>query len=666
MAATTEKHAFQAEVNEVLSIVVNSLYSNREVFLRELISNASDALDKLSFRGLTDHDLTTADLSIDLIPSKDAKTLTIRDNGIGMTRQEVIDNLGTIARSGSKNLMRSLTGEQSKDLALIGQFGVGFYSAFLVADKVTVTTRSAGEEGEATLWESEAKGEYSVGDSGRERPGTNVILHLKEDAGEFLDEWTLKNLVRKYSDYVRYPIRLQVSREKPVGDEKKEDGTPVTETTLEWETINSASALWTRPRSEISDEQYEEFYKHLAHDWDKPRARTHFKVEGTHELTGLLFVPGRRPFDLFDRKPRGVRLFVKRVFIMEDCEELLPEYLRFVRGVVDSEDLPLNVSRELLQQDRTTQFIKKQVVGKVLGLLEELADEGETEVSAAATEGEGEGDGDGGSDEEPRRIHRYHEFWQDFGVVLKEGVHLDHGNRERLIKLLRYRSSAGAELTSLAEYVARMPADQPSIYYVTAASADAAANSPHIEALRQRGYEVLYMTDAIDEWVVESIPEFEDKKLVAAAKGSLDLPASDEDKKKQESQSTELEGMLGKIKETFGDHVKDVRLTDRLTDSPACLVSDEHGMSPQLERALRASGQEVPPQKRILELNPEHAVVRALQSMADDAERGDDFKRWSQLLFDSALVAEGSLPDDPTRLARGIAALMQDAAAKRD
>ena len=640
-----QTHSFQAEVNEVLSIVVNSLYSNKEVFLRELISNASDALDKLSFRALTDEEVRRGqEPTIDIIPSKDAGTLTLRDTGIGMTRKEVVDNLGTVAKSGSKALMQSLSGDAKKDLTLIGQFGVGFYSAFLVADKVTVTTRGAGDDGSPTLWESEAKGEYSVGDSEREANGTNVILHLKEDAREFLDEWTLKNLVRKYSDYVRYPIRLQVerTRKKDENDDKSEE-----ETVLEWETVNSASALWTRPKSEVEDEQYDEFYKHLCHDWEPPLARTHFKVEGTHELTGLLFLPGRQPMDMLDRKARGVRLFVKRVFVMDDCEEVLPEWLRFVRGVVDSEDLPLNVSREILQQDRTTQFIRKQVINRTLTLLEELADEGETTVK--------------GEDDSETTTHRYHQFWTNFGAVLKEGMHLEPSERERLSKLLRFHSTHGEGWTSLHDYVGRMKPDQPGIYFVNAANLTTARNSPHIEGLTARGYEVLLMTDSIDEWVVDGLHEFEDKKLIAASKGALDVPETDEEKKQKEEKTGELSGLLEKVQSSLDERIKEVRVTSRLKDSPACLVSDPHGLSPHLERTLRAHGQEVPEQKRILEINPDHPVVAELQRLAGEDGKEEEFGRWAQLVFDQALVAEGCLPDDPAQLARSIGELMKKA-----
>jgi len=643
MVQQAEKHSFQAEVDEVLSIVVNSLYSNREVFLRELISNASDAIDKLEFKALTDHDLKkgAGEPAIELDPDKDAKTLTIRDNGIGMSKDELVGNLGTIARSGSKALVQSLKDSQAGEqkLNLIGQFGVGFYSAFLVADKVVVTTRAAGSD-QAWRWTSEAKGEFTVEPTERATPGTDITLHLKEDAGDYVLEWPLRELVRKYSDYVRYPIRMEVetTRTEGEGDDAK------TVEVKEWKTLNEARALWTRPRSEVTDEQYNEFYKHLAHDWEEPLARTHFKVEGTQELTGLLFVPSRPPFDLMDRKNRGVRLFVKRVFIMDDAEALLPEWLRFVKGVIDSEDLPLNVSRELLQEDLSTRFIRKQVITRTLTMLEELAKEGETPT-------QGDEEGEGGT------RNRYLQFWNQFGRILKEGVHFDPEYKDRIAGLLRYETSHGDELTSLDDYVARMTSDQKAIYYVTAESVATARQSPHIEALKKRGYEVLFMGEPIDEWVVESLREFQEKPLVSAAKGALDLPESEEEKKAKEEQKEKFGGLIEKVKGSLEDRVQDVRITNRLTDSPACLVGEEHSMSPHMERVLRANGQPVPEVKRILELNPDHAVVQKLQSMADGGDEAE-VREWSSLLFDQAMLAEGLLPKDPAAFARALTRLM--------
>lgn len=631
MTATIEKHSFQAEVNEVLSLVVNSLYSHREVFLRELISNAADAIDQLNFRALTEHTLLGDDkeLRIELIRDDKAGTLTIRDNGVGMTRDEMIGNLGTIARSGSKKLMQSLSAEQKKDITLIGQFGVGFYSAFLVADSVTVISRKAGSD-EAWQWTSQAKGDFEVQKAERAGRGTDVILHLKDDAKEYLNEWPVREVVGKYSDFVRWPIRMEV--ERGGGDEKK----------LEWTTLNQARALWTKAKGDVTDEQHREFYKSLAHDWNDPLAWTHFKVEGTHELTGLLYVPGKAPFDLVEKRKSGVKLFVKRVFIMDDAQEIVPEWLRFVKGVVDSEDLPLNVSREILQKDATTRFIRKQVVGKTLTLLEELAAEGETEREV---------------DGEKQKVDRFLQFWTEFGRLLKEGVYHDVDARDRLSKLLRFRSTKDDGWHGFAAYVARMPADQKAIYYVAADSLATAKASPHIEALRKRGYEVLLLTDAIDEWIVDALRQFDDKPFVSAAKGALDLPESDEQKQAKEAKQKELAPLTERMQKALAEQVKSVRVTDRLTDSPACLVNDEHGMSARQERVLRDAGHDVPTQKRILELNADHAVVKKLQGLADETAFAD----WSALLYDQALVAEGTLPADPAAFARRLTALMSKA-----
>lgn len=628
MTTTVEKHVFQAEVNEVLSLVVNSLYSHREVFLRELISNAADAIDQLNFRALTDHTLLGSDqeLRIELVRDDKAGTLTIRDNGVGMTRDELIGNLGTIARSGSKKLMQSLSAEQKKDLTLIGQFGVGFYSAFLVADAVTVISRKAGSD-EAWQWTSRAKGDFEVQKVERSGRGTDVILHLKDDAKEYLNEWPVREVVSKYSDYVRWPIRMEVERSG--GDDKK----------VEWTTLNQARALWTKAKGDVTDEQHHEFYKSLSHDWNEPLAWSHFKVEGTHELTGLLYLPGKAPFDLVERKKSGVKLFVKRVFIMDDAQEIVPEWLRFVKGVVDSEDLPLNVSREILQKDATTRFIRKQVVGKTLSLLEELAAEGETEREVAG---------------EKKKVDRFLQFWGEFGRLLKEGVYHDVDARDRLAKLLRFRTTKDDGLHGFAAYVARMPQDQPAIYYVAADNLAVAKASPHIEALQKRGFEVLLLTDPIDEWIVDALHKFDDKPFVSAAKGAFDLPESDEQKQAKEQKQKELAPLTERLQKALEAQVKSVRVTDRLTDSPACLVVDEHGMSARQERVLREAGHEVPTQKRILELNADHAVVKKLQGLTDETAFGD----WSALLYDQALLAEGSLPADPAAFARRLTALM--------
>lgn len=641
MSSTAEKHTFQAEVNEVLSLVVNSLYSHREVFMRELISNSADALDQLNFRALTEHELLGDDkeLRVELIRDEAAGTLTIRDNGVGMTRAELIDNLGTIARSGSKKLMQSLSAEQKKDVSLIGQFGVGFYSAFLVADSVSVTSRKAGSD-ESWTWESEAKGEFEVRPAEREGRGTDITLTLKEDAKEYLQEWPVRDVVRKYSDYVRWPIQMEIERTTGTGDDQKTEKESVT--------LNQARALWTRSKSDIADSDYTEFYKSLSHDWQPPLAWTHFKVEGTHELSGLLYIPEKAPFDVVDRKQSGVKLFVKRIFIMDDAQEIVPEWLRFMRGVVDSEDLPLNVSREILQKDATTRFIKKQVVSKSLTLLEELAAEGETERPKNADAAEGEG--------KTEKVNRFNTFYAEFGRNLKEGVYHEHDARERLSSLLRFHTTNVDDdsMTSFADYVSRMGEDQESIYYVAADSLASAKSSPHIEALKTHGSEVLLMTEAIDEWVVDALREFDGKKFVSAAKGALDLPESDEDKKKKEEQEKELAPVLERVQKALDDHVKTVRVTDRLTESPACLVSDEGSMSARQEKVLREAGHDVPKQKRILELNANHSVVQKLQALSDESRFAD----WSALLYDQALLAEGTLPSDPVAFNRRLTDLM--------
>ena len=627
MSTTVEKHPFQAEVNDVLSLVVNSLYSHREVFLRELVSNASDAIDQLNLSALKDPTVLGDDkeLRIELVADAKAGTLTIRDNGAGMTRDELIGNLGTIARSGTRKLMQSLDAEQRKDVALIGQFGVGFYSAFLVADKVTVVSRKAGAA-EAWSWESAAKGDFEVSPAAREGRGTDVILHLKDDAKEYLEEWSVRSVIRKYSDYVRWPIRMEV--ERGTEEEKK----------TEWETINSARALWTRPKGEVTEEQYHEFYKGLGHDWHDPLAWTHFKVEGTHELTGLLFLPAEAPFDLSERKARGVRLFVKRVFIMDDAQEILPEWLRFIRGVVDSEDLPLNVSREILQKDATTRFIRKQVVGKTLSLLEDLAKEGETEFE---------------KDGKKEKRNRYVVAWERFGRVLKEGVYHDAEWRSRLAGLMRYRSTHDDGWTGFADYVSRMPADQKAIYYVSAENLATAKSSPHIEALKGRGYEVLFFTDTIDEWLVDALREFEGKPLVSAAKGGLDLPEDETRKQAKAEKAKAMAPVTARLHKALDQKVKEVRVTDRLTDSPACLVSDEQGMSARQERILREAGHEIPEHKRVLEIHPDHPVVKRMADL-DDAQLAE----YAHMLYDQSLLAEGVLPDDPAAFARRVAALM--------
>jgi molecular chaperone HtpG len=626
-AATPREHLpFQAEVRQLLNLMIHSLYSNREIFLRELISNASDACDKLRFEALSERALFEDDPEPRIRVSYDraARTLTVSDNGIGMSRQEVIEQIGTIAKSGTREFFASLTGDQARDARLIGQFGVGFYSSFIVADRVTLLTRRAGlgpEQG--VRWESAGEGDYTVEAVERKTRGTEVILHLREPDADLLTGARLRGIVRKYSDHIQVPIRMR--REE--WDKEARDYAP----TGEEETVNQANALWARPRGEISREQYEEFYKHVAHDFEPPLAWIHARVEGTREYTELLYLPSRAQFDLWDRERRhGVKLYVQRVFIMDDAEQLLPAYLRFVRGVIDSADLPLNVSREILQQSREIEAIRAGSVKKVLGLLEDLARD------------------------EPEK---YGAFWREFGAVLKEGVGEDTANRERIAKLCRFattRSGGDVQEASLADYLARMKPGQEAIYYVTADSFAAASSSPQLEVFRRKGVEVLLLSDRIDEWLVANLPEFEGRRLQSVAKGALDLGAlADEaEKQEQESVAREFQELVQRVKGSLGERVKDVRVTLRLTESPACLVADSQALGGHLERMLRAAGQKVPASPPILELNPRHPLVQRL--------RGDEasFDDWAVLLFEQALLAEGGQLQDPAAFVQRVNRLM--------
>ncbi len=626
-AGKAETRAFQTEVKQLLHLMIHSLYSNREIFLRELVSNASDAIDKLKFESLANPALNEndTDLKIRIEADRDAGTLTITDNGIGMTRDEVIANIGTIAKSGTREFFSKLTGDQQKDASLIGQFGVGFYSAFIVADKVTLRTRAAGQPADAgVVWESAGDGEFSIAPESRAARGTAITLHFKEDAREFLDDWRLKSIIRKYSDHIQMPIVMKKSE----WDEDKK----ATVEKDEWETINRASALWARNKNDIKAEEYEEFYKHVSHDWEKPLAWSHARVEGRHEYTELLYLPAKAPFDLFDRETKhGVKLYVRRVFIMDDAEHLLPRYLRFVKGVIDSNDLPLNVSREILQESKDVDAIKQGCVKKVLGLLEELAE----------------------NDKE-----KFATFWTNFGRVFKEGLGEDFANKERILKICRFASTHNADDkqdVSLADYVARMKHGQEKIYYVTADSHAAAKNSPHLEVFRKKGIEVILLSEPVDEWWLGQVEEFEGKKLASVAKGDLDLGvfADESEKKEQEKTAEELKPVVERIKTALGDKVKEVRVTHRLVDSPACLVVDEHELSGNLERLLKAAGQKAGNTKPILEINPAHAVVQRLKD-ADDAAFGD----WSHLLFEQSVLAEGGHLDNPAEFVRRMNALM--------
>jgi molecular chaperone HtpG len=630
MAATATKETlgFQAEVKQLLHLMVHSLYSNKEIFLRELISNASDAADKLRFEALSDASLygTDADLRIRVSFDKAARTLSVSDNGVGMSRDEVIANIGTIAKSGTREFFQALTGDQAKDAHLIGQFGVGFYSCFIVADRVTLLTRRAGlAAGEAVRWESDGGGDYSIEPVEKADRGTEVTLHLREGEDELLEDFRLRALIRKYSDHIAIPIRMQ----KRVWDEDKKEH----KLTGEDETVNQASALWERPKSEVSDEQYQEFYKHVAHDFETPLAWTHNKVEGRHEYTQLLYLPAHAPFDLWDRTHRhGVKLYVRRVFIMDDAEQLLPAYLRFVRGVVDSNDLPLNVSREILQQSKDIEAIRSGCTKRILALLEDLAQ---------------------------NQKEKYASFWKEFGPVLKEGVGEDHANKEKIAALLRFASTHAdnqEQGVSFADYLARMKPGQEKIYYVTADSFLAAKNSPHLEVFRKKGIEVLLLAERVDEWLVSNLAEFEGKPLASVARGDLDLGKLEDEaeKKEQEKQAGEYKDLTDKIKGALGEQVKEVRVTLRLTSSPACLVSDQYDMGGNLARLLKAAGQKVPESKPIMEINPGHPLVQRLKY------EETHFADWSQVLFDQALLAEGGQLEDPAGFVKRLNQLMLD------
>ena len=617
--AHKETLGFQTEVTQLLDLMIHSLYSNKEIFMRELISNAADASDKLRFEALSDDALyeDDAELKIRVAFDKDANTVTITDNGIGMNREEVIENIGTIARSGTRKFFDSLTGDQTKDSQLIGQFGVGFYSSFIVADKVTLKTRRAGLTSEHGVeWQSEGKGDFTIETIDMPARGTEITLHLREDQDEFLNSWRLRNIISKYSDHINLPIMMA---KEPVPNEEGEIDESVV---LEDETVNKATALWTLSKNEISDDEYKEFYKQIAHDFQDPMSWSHNKVEGKTEYTSLLYIPSKAPFDLWDRdSSHGLKLYVKRVFIMEDADQLMPRYLRFIRGVIDTNDLPLNVSREILQGSKTIDSIRTASVKKVLSELKKMAN----------------------NDSE-----KYAEFWKEFGQVIKEGPGEDFTNKDALAKLMRFSTTeTGLEeqTVSLEDYVDRMQDKQDKIFYITAESFAAAKNSPHLEVFRKKGIEVLLLADRVDEWLTNSLTEFDGKQLQSVAKGDLDLGELEDEKEKEAQQETDknFEDLVERVKTTLGDKVKDVRITHRLTDSPACLVADSNDMSANLERMLKAAGQEVGGSKPIFELNPEHPMVARLKDESDDTQ----FEDWSSILFDQALLAEGGQLEDP-------------------
>jgi len=626
-SSTPETLGFQAEVKQLLHLMIHSLYSNKEIFLRELVSNASDACDKLRFEAIDQPDLFEgdSDLAIRVDYDTAARTITISDNGIGLSRDEAIANLGTIARSGTREFFSQLTGDKQKDAQLIGQFGVGFYSSFIVADKVTVLSRRAGVQAdEAICWESDGQGEFTIVAADKATRGTDVTLHLREDQDDLLNGWKLREILRRYSDHISLPIRMAKEEwDAEKSEQVKHD---------ELETVNQANALWTRSKGDVTDEQYREFYKTVSHDYDDPLAWTHNRVEGRSEYTQLLYVPKHAPFDLWDREGRrGVKLYVKRVFIMDDAEQLLPSYLRFVRGVIDSADLPLNVSREILQESRDVRAIREGSAKRVLSLLEDLAE---------------------------NKAEEYAAFWTEFGQVLKEGAGEDAGNLERIAKLLRFASTHSgdaAQTVSFADYVSRMKEGQDKIYYVTADSFAAASNSPHLEIFRKKGIEVLLLSDRVDEWMLSYLREFDGKSLVSVAKGGLDLAElADEDEKRRQSEVAEtFKPLVERLQKTLEDQVKEVRVTLRLVDSPACVVVGQNELSPHMLRMLKAAGQDAPNVKPVLEINPEHALIARVRD-ADDAE----FEQWARLLLDQALLAEGAQIADPAAFVKRLNALL--------
>lgn len=637
MNARVEQLEFQAEARQLLDLMVHSVYSNKDSFLRELISNASDALDKLRLEAFRNKDLDvdTSDLHIEIDVDHQARTLTIRDNGIGMTRAEVVDLIGTLAKSGTAELRQQLReAKNAKNEAaseeLIGQFGIGFYSSFMVADKVELLTRKAGES-DATKWESSGEGTYTIESIDGAPQGTSVILHLKpEDAEDELHDYTsefkLRGLVKKYSDFIAWPIRMQVERREPAGEEGGEETV-----TIETETLNSMKALWARPKDEVSEEEYKEFYKHIAHAWDDPLEVIAMKAEGTFEYQALLFIPSHAPFDLFNRDAQiGIQLYVKRVFIMGDCDQLMPEYLRFVKGVVDAQDMSLNVSREILQQDRQINAIRRRLTKKVLSTIKDLQSE---------------------------RPDDYRTFWTQFGRVVKEGLLSDFDNQETLLQISSFASTHSEEdATTLAQYVERMKDGQTQIFYATGETRQQILKSPHLEAFKAKGYEVLLLTDPVDEVWVGTVTEFDGKPLQSIAKGEVDLSAEgDESEAEREEQQKEFADLLAWLKDTLADHVKEVRLSTRLTDSPACLITDAFGITPALARLYRASGQDIPVGKRILELNPDHPLVTGLRQAQKDRSDDPSIAETAELLYGTALLAEGGALDDPARFAEMLA-----------
>ncbi len=639
MTETTQKqtHGFQAEVKQLLQLMIHSLYSNKEIFLRELVSNASDAADKLRFLALSDSSLyaNDGDLHVRISLDEAAKTITISDNGIGMTRDEVISHLGTIAKSGTKEFFSQLSGDQSKDSKLIGQFGVGFYSAFIVAEKVTVRTLKAGQPADTAVeWESAGEGEYTLTPIVKNSRGTEIVLHLRDGETEFLSQWKVESIVTKYSDHISIPVQMW----EEGSAEREEDGETIPATEGHWKAVNKATALWMRDKSEVTETEYQEFYKHISHDWSEPLSWSHNKVEGNSNYTSLLYVPKKAPFDLWNREARhGLKLYVQRVFIMDDAEQFMPSYLRFIKGVLDSSDLPLNVSREILQDTKVTQSLRKGCTSRVLKMLEKMA---KAEDSA-----------------------EYQTFWNEFGQVLKEGPAEDHANKETIAKLLRFASTtqdSEEQTVGLEAYVSRMKEGQSDIYYLVGDSFEAAKHSPHLEVFRKKGLEVLLLSDRIDEWLMQHLTEFDGKKLRSVAKGGLDLSGLDDDetKKAQEESEKQFATVVERFKVALGEQVKAVKVSHRLTDSPACVVTDEHDMSTQMIKLMESVGQKVPEVKPIFEVNPEHKLVRHIADVQDD----DRFKQWAEVLFEQALLAERGSLKNPASFVTRLNALLLDLA----
>lgn len=628
-----ETHGFQTEVKQLLQLMIHSLYSNKEIFLRELVSNAADAADKLRFKALSDDALyeSDGDLHVRLSVDKEAGTITIADNGIGMNHDDVIDNLGTIAKSGTAEFFSKLSGDQARDSQLIGQFGVGFYSAFIVADKVTVRTRLAGAPvSDGVEWESEGEGDFTVSQIEKASRGTEIVLHLRDDEKEFLDDWRLRNVIGKYSDHISIPVKMWRDE---VPESEGEDGEKVAAIPGEWESINKATALWTRDKSDISEEEYNEFYKHISHDFGDPLQWSHNRVEGKTEYTSLLYIPAKAPFDLWNRDQKhGLKLYVQRVFIMDDAQQFMPSYLRFVKGLLDSNDLPLNVSREILQDNKITQTLRQGCTKRVLQMLNGMAN---------------------------NDAEKYQGFWAEFGNVLKEGPAEDFANKDKVAKLLRFASThndSDAQTVSLEDYIGRMKEGQDKIYYTTADSYQAAKNSPHLEIFRKKGIEVFLMYDRIDEWLMSHLTDFEEKQFQSIARGALDLGdlEDEESKKAQEAAEKEVEGVTERVKEVLSDKVKDVKFTHRLTDSPACVVADEQGMSTQMRKMMLAAGQEVPEIQYNFELNPEHDLVKVLADVQDE----DTFGKWTQVLFDQAALSEQGNLKDPASFVQNLNSLL--------